>query len=51
MAERVLRDKAERNARWARAMALWESTMNPESGPGTPTTPDPFEAVPPTVTR
>jgi hypothetical protein len=26
MARRVLRDKAEREARWQRAMALWEST-------------------------
>ncbi len=25
MAQRVLRDKAEREARWQRAMALWEN--------------------------
>ena len=26
MAQRVLRDKAERDARWQRAMFLWEKT-------------------------
>jgi hypothetical protein len=29
MAQRVLRDKAEREARWARAMELWEQTPDP----------------------
>jgi hypothetical protein len=32
MAQRVLRDKAEREARWQRAMALWENTPK-EAGP------------------
>ncbi len=33
MAQRVLRDKAERDAKWQRAMALWQNTPEP-SRPG-----------------
>jgi hypothetical protein len=51
MAQRVLRNKAERDARWQRAMALWDSTMNPEPSHETPSSPALVEAVPPTVTR
>ncbi len=29
MAQRVLREKAEREARWERAMRLWEETPDP----------------------
>lgn len=31
MAERVLRDKAERDAKWQRAMELWENTPDPRA--------------------
>lgn len=31
MAERVLRDKAERDAKWQRAMELWEKTPDPRA--------------------
>src|SRR5262249_38302714 len=50
MARHVLRDKAEREARWQRAMALWEATLNPDAVQR-PQTPDLPEAVPATVTR
>ena len=33
MSQRVLRDKAERDAKWQRAMALWQNTPEP-SRPG-----------------
>jgi hypothetical protein len=42
MARRVLRDKAEREARWQRAMALWESTPKTNNPAPHPTT---LEAV------
>ena len=51
MARRVLRDKAERDARWQRAMMLWETTMNPGPGHELSRPPDLLEAVPPTATR
>jgi hypothetical protein len=48
MAQRVLRDKAERDARWQQAMNLWDSTLQNESTvPHLSTS----EAVPVTVGR
>jgi hypothetical protein len=38
MAERVLRDKAEREAKWARAMELWGQTPDPRTEPQPETT-------------
>ena len=46
MAQRVLRDKAERDARWQRAMVLWDSTLSHSNTIPSPTT---LEAVPSTV--
>jgi hypothetical protein len=46
MARHVLRDKAERDARWQRAMALWETMLNPDSVHRPSATPDLLEAVP-----
>ena len=46
MAKRVLRDKAERDARWQRAMKLWDSTLIQANVNPKPTT---LEAVPSTV--
>jgi hypothetical protein len=51
MARRVLRDKAERDARWQRAMALWDSALNSDPSHRASDSLDPLEAVSPTVTR
>lgn len=51
MSQHVLRDKAERDARWQRAMVLWDSTLNADHATQPPKPPNLLEAVPPTVTR